>query len=259
MLLELRRRLLCRPRLWFALLLWPLGALLLIMAPLGIYQADTTALGATLTFVTVLAVASLILLALIARRLFLGLREFRGKLFEGDYEAALDVARRNPAVGRALGLESALARMLEFDARRADKVAASTRLFSSLLQESGIPFFIADLEEDLIHFSRAARLLFGVKVDRFSLLSLLLLPANREFAQVYGSVAKGERARADAVLTLHLPIRQAAREVDVRLLAIQGDEGMILYVLGFLCPPTGKAEPTAPPAPPPGTGQAGPR
>ena len=249
-LLDLRQRLLCRPRLWLLLLLWPLGALLLILAPLGIVQSHTPALGATLTGVIVLAVASLLLLALIAGRLYRGIRELRGKLFEGDYEAALDTARRNPAVGQGLGFKSALLRMLAFDARRADKLAAGNRLFHSLLQEAGLAFFIADLDEDLVHLSRTTRQLFDVKVDRFSLLSVLLLPANRAFAQLYNSVAKGERTRADATITLHLPVRRAARLVALRLLGVQDDEGLVLYVLGFLGPPTTEADAPSPPTTP---------
>ena len=257
-LLDLRRRLLSVPRLWLVLIVWPLAALLLILAPLGIVQSDTTALGAMLTVVIVLAVASLVLLLLIARRIYLGVRELRGKLFQGDYEGALDVARRHPAVGQALGFESALVRMIEFDARRAEKIAAGTRLFSSVLQEAGVSFFMADLEDNLLHLSRAARQLFGVKVDRFSLLSVLVLPANREFAQLYNSVAKGERTRADAALTLHLPVRQAAREVSVRVFGVQSDEGTVLYVLGFLFPPLPRdAAPTPPPLPPAAGGAAG--
>ena len=248
---DLRRPLLSRPRLWLVLIVWPLAALLLILAPLGIVQSDTPALGATLTVVIILAVASLVLLLLTVRRVYLGVRELRGKLFQGDYEGALDVARRHPAVGQALGFESALVRMLEFDARRAEKIAAGTRLFSSVLQEAGVSFFMADLEDNLLLLSRTARQLFGVKVDRFSLLSVLVLPANREFAQLYNSVAKGERTRADAALTLHLPVRQAAREVSLRMFGVQSDEGTVLYLLGFLSPPTPReAAPTPPPLPP---------
>jgi len=246
-LLDVRRRLLSRPRLWFLLLLWPMAALLLILAPLGIYQSDTAVGGALLSAVVALAVASLILLALLARRFYRALRELRNRLFEGDYEMALDIARRDPALGKALGFEKALMRMLEFDSRRADKVAALTRLLSSILQEAGLPFFVADLEEDLMHLSRAARQLFGVNVDRFSLLALLLMPANREFAALYGLAARGERARAEAVLTLHLPVRQAARELAVRLFAVQSDEGMVLYILGFLSAP--KPNAAVPPKP----------
>ncbi len=252
-LLDLRRRLLCRPRLWLVLLIWPIVALLLILAPSGIIQSESAVHGAALTVVAVAAVASLILLALIARGFYQGVREIRKKLFDGDYEAALDVARHNPAVGQALGFESALLRMLEFDARRADKVAAAARLFSSFLQESGIPFFIADIEDDLVHLSRAARMLFGVNVERTSLLAILLLPRNHEFAKLYASVAKGDRARADARLTLHLPMRQAARDVTLRLVPIQDDEGLILYVLGFINPcdaapaPQAAASPTTSP------------
>jgi len=234
---NLRRLLLLRPRLWLLLILWPLAALLLILAPLGIVQSETTAIGATLTIVIVLAVASLILLLLVARRIRQGIRELRAKLFQGDYEGALDVARRYPSVGQALGFESALARMLDFDARRAEKLAAATRLLSSLFHEADQSFFIADLEENLLHLSRATRQLFGVKVERFSLLSVLVLPANREFGQFYNSLASGERARADATLTLHLPVRQAAREVSLRMFGVQSDEGTVLYILGFLFPP----------------------
>lgn len=242
---DLRRRLLRTPRLWLVLLLWPIVALLLILAPSGILQAENPVHGAALTAVAITAVASLILFTLVARRVLAGILEVRKKLFDGDFEGALDAARHNPAVGQALGFQNALARMLEFDARRADKVAAATRLFSSFLQESGLPFFIADVEEDLLHLSRAARQLFGVNVERFSLLSVLLLPSNREFAALYASVAGGDRARADARLTLHLPVRQAAKTVQVRLIPIQNDEGLILFVIGFLTPAPAAAAPAS--------------
>jgi len=242
----LRRRLLCRPRLWLLLLIWPLVALLLILAPSGILQSGSAVHGAALTVVAVSAVASLILLALIARRFYSGIRELRAKLFAGDYEGALDLARRNLAVGHALGFESALVRMLEFDARRADKVAAAARLFSSFLHEVGVPFFIADLDDDLLYLSRPARQLFAVNVERLSLLAVLLLPANREFSRLYNSVAKGEQASAEATLPIHLPVRQAVRRLDVRMLAVQDDEGMVLYVLGFLAPPANEAAPPPP-------------
>jgi hypothetical protein len=134
--------------------------------------------------------------------------------------------------------------MLEFDARRADKVAAATRLFSSFLHEVGVPFFIADLDDDLFHLSRPARQLFGVNVERLSLLAVLLLPANKEFFRLYNSVAKGERASAEATLPIHLPVRQAARRLDVRMLAVHDDEGVVLYVLGFLSPPAHEARPS---------------
>ena len=231
------------------LLLWPLGVLILIMimimAPANVLSVESHVLGAALTVVAASAVAALVIVALMARRFYRSVREIRDKLFEGEYEMALDAARRNPALGLGLGLEKAFARMLEFDRRRADRVAATTRAIHSLLNEAPIPFLLADLEEDLIHLSRAARALFGVKADRFSLLALLLLPANHEFARIWNSVSRGDRASAEATLTLHLPARGAARELAVRLVAVQDDEGLVMYILGFLCVP---AAPAATPA-----------
>ncbi len=257
--LALRRRVLSWPRLWLALLLWPILVLLLILAPLGIYHCTRTSAGALLSAAAISAVACLIVLALIARHSYLGIREVRNKLFDGYYESALEAARHNPAVGKALGFEKALVRMLEFDSRRADRVAAITRLLDSFLQESTLPFFIADLEEDIIHLSKPARRLFGVNVERFSLLSLLLLPANKDFARVYNPLTKGDRQRADVVLTLHLPVRQAVRKIAARMLAVQDDQGKVLYVLGFISAPGAQPQPTPSPAADPEGTQPEPR
>ena len=239
--LRLHRALLSRPRAWVLLLLWPLVVLLLIMAPANVLSVESTAVGAALTVVAASAVAALVSVALMARRFYRSVRAIRDKLFEGEYEMALDAARSNPALGIGLGFEKAFARMLEFDRRRADRVAAATRAIHSLLNEAPIPFFLADLEDDLIHLSRAARNLFEVKTDRFSLLALLLLPANHEFAHLYSTVSRGDRASAEATLTLHLPARGAARELAVRLVAVQDDEGMVMYILGFLSVPSAPA------------------
>jgi len=233
---RLRRHLLSRPRLWAVLLLWPMSALAVVLALLSVCRCGSAALNAVLGFVAGSALVCLALLGFVALRLYRGVRELRNRLFQGDYEMALDVAAHNPAVGEALGFEKALRRMLEFDARRGDKVAAGVRLLGSMLQEAPAAFFVIDLEENLVYFSRAARQLFGVNADRFSLMSLLMLPANRDFASLYNAVACGERARADATLTLHLPIRQAARRVSARMLAVQSEEGLVLYVLGLLTP-----------------------
>jgi hypothetical protein len=237
------RSLLGHPRFWLVLVLWPVFVLLFVVVPLAICYCESPAVSGTQAVAIATALAALGIVAIITGRVYRGVREIRNKLFQGDYEGALDVARHNAVAGLSMGFESAFERLLEFDRRRAERVAASTRLIDRLMHESPLPILFGDLEESLIRFSRSLCALFGVGNDRFSLLAILLLPANQQFARLWETVASGEATHAEAVLTLHLPARSAARTLKVQLFAVQDDTGQIIYVLGFARPPDASPAP----------------
>jgi len=249
---RLWRCLLTRPWVWLILLLWPAVVLLGVLTPLTVCFCGSSAAASAQVAAIASAVVALALLGLIVARSYRGVRAIRNLLFGGEYEAALDLVRHNAPVGFGFGFESALERLIEFDRRRAERVAASTRLIDSLLHEAPVPILVGDLEESLLRFSRAMCDVFGIADDRFSLLSILLHPPNGPFARLWATVAGGESSQASAVLTLHVPSRRVARVLEVQLFAVQDDEGMILYVLGFARRP---AAPPPPPAPPEGPKQ----
>ena len=235
------RSLLSHPRLWLVLLLWPLIVLLAIAARCTVCGGEDTALRAVevaLVASGLLALAGLLLLMV---RFYTGIREVRDGLFQGDYEAALEASHRHAAVAVGAGFESALERLLEFDRRRAERVANATRLLNRLLREAPVPILIGDLAEGHVRFSRALSERFGVGDDRFPIDALLRPPANAPFARLWDPLVGGEQSEAEAAITLHLPVRQAAQHLDLQLFAVQNDEGRIAYILGF-------AKPEPPPA-----------
>ena len=234
---SLWRSLLSHPRLWLGLLLWAifvLVGLIALRAAVPDPGPVTGPLGAALAATALLA---LFVLALLGVRFYAGIRAVRDNLYQGNYEEALDAAREHASVAVGVGMESALLRLLEFDRRRAEKVATATRLFDRLMREAPTPILVGDLEKEQIRFSHALRDRFGISEDRFSIDSLLRQPANAEFARHWQALASGEKTQTDVALTLHLPVRQAAQPLDLGLSAVQNDQGRIAYILGFARPP----------------------
>jgi len=174
------------------------------------------------------------LAALVGCHFYLTVREVRNRLFAGEIEAAYEAARHHAGIALGVDLESAMRRLLEFDARRADRVATATRLVGRILRETPLKMFIADLAEGHIRFSSALCELFGVTDNRFDLDALLLLPENEPLARLWRTVAEGERSAAEDTVQLFLPTRRLSRTVRLKLLGVQDDRGKTAYVLGFV-------------------------
>jgi len=233
---RLWRSVLSHPRLWVVPLVWAIVVLVGLIVLRAAAGEQGHALPAVAGVLAATALLALLGLALLGLRFYRGLREVRDALFRGEYEEALEATRQHASVAVGAGFESAVQRLIEFDRRRAARVASATRLLNRLLREAPTPILIGDLEENQVRFSRALRERFGVNDDRFSLDALLRPDANAEFARLWDQLVKGERANIEATLTLHLPVRQAAQRLDLRLFAVQNDEGRIAYILGFAGP-----------------------
>ena len=240
---SLWRSLLSHPRLWAVPLVWASVVVVGLTALRFLTGREGTALPAIAATLAGTALLALLTFALLSIRFYRGIHTVRDHLYRGEYEEALEAAREHASVAVGVGFESALKRLLEFDARRAEKVATGTRLLNRLLREAPIPILLGDLENDQIRFGHALCERFGVHDDRFALDALLRLPANTELARAWERLARGDDTDAEVSLTLHLPVRQAAQRLGLRLLAIQNDAGRIAYILGFADP--------APPAPRP--------
>ncbi len=231
-----------QPRLWWPLLVWALAVLGLAFLRHVLFPGAGTAVTVVEALLVLSAIGALGLFAALARRFYLRLRQVRNFLFEGNYESARDLARHYPALAVGLGLEAALDRLLAFDRRRAEKVAAATRLFDRLLREIPLPLFVGLLEDDVVRFSRELCRLLDISTDQLPLDSLLLPSANRHFAHVWDQVASGRKSSINTTATLQLPIAHEAVPLRLRLLGVQNDQGKLAYILG-LAEPAGKDEP----------------
>ncbi|MFW6108477.1 MAG: hypothetical protein ACOC8D_01560 [bacterium] len=234
---RLWRALLSHPRLWLLPLAWALIVLVALIALRATVPEERHGLPAVAGALAGTALVALLGLALLGLRFYRGIRAVRDELYRGEYEQALESAREHASVAVGLGFESAIERLLEFDRRRAAKVASATRLLNRLLRETPTPILIGDLVHGQVRFSRALRDRFGVSDDRFAIDALLRPEGNAEFARLWRRLVRGEESSIQASLTLHLPVRQAAQRLDLQLFAIQDDEGRIAYILGFAEPP----------------------
>lgn len=245
---RLWHRLLRGPRLWVLLLAW-VG---LVLAVELVHYVMFLSVGVTAyrfeTALVISALVALILAGLVAAYFYLNIRAIRTHLFEGNYEDAYDVARRHAGILLGIDFERALHRLLEFDRCRAGRVAATTRLVGRLMRETPLMMLLGDLDAGQIRFSLALCQLFDIKDNRFSADSILLQPDNRDFARLWHDAARGERTAVEATLTLRLPVRQLARRLHIRLLAVQDDAGAIAYVLGLAELPEGEPRTPAQPS-----------
>jgi len=230
------RTLLSRPRIWLVLLVYALGVLVGLIVLRAAYWEGPQAVPALATVLAASALIALLALAMLALRFYTGIREVRTHLFNGDYEDALEASRQHASVAVGIGFESAIQRLLDFDRRRAEKLASATRLLDRLLREAPAPILIGDIEQNTVRFSHAFRQQFGINDDRFALDALLRPAANTEFARLWSQLAAGDEACIEADLTLHLPVRQTVERCHFRLFAVQNDEGRIAYILGFASP-----------------------
>jgi len=240
--------LLRRPRLPAGLLAWTALVLVGLLVRRAVFPDEAPTLLAVEAALIVSALLALGLAALVVVHFYLSVRDIRDQIFEGDYQEAYEVARRHAGVVLGIHFERALRRLLQFDRRRAEKVAATTRLVGRLMREAPMLMLLADRDADQVRFSVALCELFEINDNRFSIDSLLRQPDNEDFARIWQAVTEGGQSSAEATLTLHLPVRQVARALHVRLLAVQNDEGQIAYVLGFARPPDAEAEAEEPPA-----------
>ena len=234
---RLRRSLVSRPARWASLLYWTLGVLALVVLRHLVVPLGSRAAAVIEVVLALSALAAVGLFTVLARRLYRGVHTVRDHLFEGDYVAALEAARRRPALATGLRLDAALDRLLQFDARQSERVTAATRLFDRLLREIPLPILLGDLEGETLRLSRALCARLDVADDRFPLRPVLLHPENRHLAHLWRQLEAGRKAELEDQFTLNLPVRQAARRLRGRLLAVQNDQGKIAYVLGLVAPP----------------------
>lgn len=235
--------LLGRPRLWIALLAWTIAVLALLVVRHAFFPVEDVALYASEAILILSGLIALVLAALITAHAYLSVRDIRNQLFDGNYEEAYETARRHAGVILGIDFEGPLRRLLDFDRRRAERVAAATRLLGRLMRETPLLLLLGDIEEGQVRFSVALCRLLDVDDNRFALDSLLLQPANKDFAELWRAAASGEKTAAEGEVTLHLPVRQIARRLRLRLLAVQDDEGVISYVLGFASLPESETVP----------------
>jgi hypothetical protein len=239
-----------RPRAWLPLLAWPLIVLGLVLLRDVFFPRTGRLVTAAEAALVLSAFVALGTFAWLACRFYRRLRRVRDLLFDGNYEAALDVTRYFPELAEGLGLEAVLVRLLAFDRRRSERVAAATRLFDRLLREVPLPILVGLLADDVVRFSRELCRRLDVSDDQFPLDSLLLPKANRHFAYVWDQVATGRQSSVDTIVTIQLPAAHKAAELRLRLLGVQDDQGKLAYVLGIEqprpnTPKTSKDEDTA--------------
>ncbi len=240
---RLWHRLLRKPWLLAALMGWQALVLVALLVRDAAVPESSLAIRTCEGILLVSALVACGLAALVGCHFYLTVREVRNRLFAGEIEAAYEAARRHAGIALGVDLESAMRRLLEFDARRADRVATATRLVGRILRETPLKMFIADLAEGHVRFSPALCELFGVTDNRFDLDALLLLPENAPLARLWRTVAEGERSTAEDTIQLFLPTRRLSRTVRLKLLGVQDDRGKTAYVLGLVLEPP--AEPSA--------------
>ena len=139
------RKLISRPLLWAPLLGWPLAVLVVLVGRRLLVPDEGAVLGAVELVLALSATAVLAVLTVRTVRFRRDLRDVCDHLFDGNYEAAFDATRRNAALALGLRLEKALEKLLEFDRRRAERVATATRLLDCLLREVPLPILVGDL------------------------------------------------------------------------------------------------------------------
>jgi PAS domain-containing protein len=247
----------CQPRLWLPLAVWPLAVLAFALVRDVLFPRCGRLVVITEAALLLTALASLSLFAALVLRFYRHLRAARHMLFEGDYEGALEFTHHCPALGEGLGFQGVLSRLLAFDRRRAERVAAATRLFDSFLREVPLPLFVVLLEDDVVRFSRTLCRLLDITDDKFPLDFLLFPAPNRQLANVLVQLATGRRSSLDLTVSLHLPVAHKSQALPFRLVAVQNDQGVIIYVLGIAQLPAATAEAPPAPAPPPAGGSEG--
>lgn len=232
-----------RPGAWLPLLLWPLMVLGFVLLRDVFFPRVGRLVSAAEAVLALSALAALMAFAWLICRFYCRLRRVRGLLFEGNYEAALDLTRHFPELADGLGLEDVLLRLLAFDQRRSERVAAATRLFDRLLREIPLPILVGLLADDVVRFSRDLCRRLDVSDDQFPLDSLLLPKTNRHFAYVWDQVATGRQSSVDTIVAIQLPAAHKAVELRLRLLGVQDDQGKLTYVLGIAQPRAEAPEP----------------
>ncbi len=222
-----------RPRAWLPLLAWPLIVLGLVLLRDVFFPRAGRLVTAAEAALVLSAFVALGAFAWLACRFYRRLRRVRDLLFDGNYEAALDLTRHFPELTEGLGLDGVLTRLLAFDRRRSERVAAATRLFDRLLRETPLPILVGLLADDVARFSRELCRRLDVSDNQFPLDSLLLPKANRHFAYVWDQVASGRRSSVETIVTIQLPAAHKAAELRLRLLGVQDDQGKLAYILGI--------------------------
>lgn len=162
--------------------------------------------------------------------------DFVERLLAGNYEVGVQIEGRDEASDLVKLLSELGEQLRTYDRLRADRVSLNYRGLDLIYRTVSEGLILADMEKRVFRLNPAAQSLFNIKQEKFSFDAVENQEANRGFMILFEQATDRDRVPQEGPAVLQLPMRDAVRDLFVRIIPLKDAQEVVKLAFIFLRP-----------------------
>ncbi|RJO65554.1 MAG: PAS domain-containing protein [Candidatus Omnitrophota bacterium] len=158
------------------------------------------------------------------------------RILFNEYETGIRVSERID--DEVTHLERLINRTCEqlrvYDALRVERIDLISRAMDTVYHHIQEGIIIADLEKKNLRANPAAREIFGIEQETITFESIEKQERNRDFMEFFKNAVEREKILKEGVVTLQMPIRNASRQVALKIFPLKDKEETVKLAVIFI-------------------------
>ena len=164
------------------------------------------------------------------------LLNFLRQLLSGNYDVGIEIKSRDD-LSKFLKLLNKLSDQLRiYDQLRVDRVSLNYRGLDLLYRTVSEGITLADMGKRVFKLNPVVQSLFNVKQERFSFDAIGNQQRNEEFVALFRQATEQEKVTKEGNVTLQLPMRDAVRDLFVRIIPLKDAQEVVQLAFIFIKP-----------------------
>ncbi|MEW6075667.1 MAG: PAS domain-containing protein [Candidatus Omnitrophota bacterium] len=153
-----------------------------------------------------------------------------------EYETGIRVSERiDDEVTRLERLINRTCEQLRvYDALRIERIDLISRAMDTVYHHIQEGIIIADMEKKNLRANPAAREIFGIEQETMTFDSIEKQEKNRDFMEFFKNAVEREKVSKEGVVTLQMPIRNASRQVALKIFPLKDKEETVKLAVIFI-------------------------
>lgn len=158
------------------------------------------------------------------------------RILFNEYETGIRVSERiNDEVTHLERLINRTCEQLRvYDALRVERIDLISRAMDTVYHHVQEGIIIADMEKMSLRANPAAREIFGIEQETMTFDSIEKQERNRDFVAFFKDAVEREKIFKEDTVTLQMPIRNASRQVALKIFPLKDKEETVKFAVIFI-------------------------
>ncbi|MDD5566142.1 MAG: PAS domain-containing protein [Candidatus Omnitrophica bacterium] len=158
------------------------------------------------------------------------------RILFNEYETGIRVSERvNDEVTHLERLINRTCEQLRvYDALRVERIDLISRAMDTVYNHIQEGVIVADMEKKNLRANPAAREIFGIEQETITFDSIEKQEKNRDFVEFFKNAVEREKIFKEGMVTLQMPIRNASRQVALKIFPLKNKEETVKLAVIFI-------------------------